>query len=147
MPASHADFHTYMNEMIASDDLFVTDAARELGIQIVLHPPVPLATRPLLELANFVTVGLLPAPIRRAYRLSWDPARELALRSGAECAKRFVLPLLPARLRLISSARTATATLSYVAAVSEIAHARRIAARGRRGIRLAAVHGEGPAHR
>jgi uncharacterized protein (DUF2236 family) len=110
MPASHADFRAYTNEMIASDELFVTDAARELAIQIVLHPPVPLATRPLLELANFITVGLLPAPIRRAYRLSWDPARELALRSGAEYTKRFVVPLLPARLRLVSSARTATAT-------------------------------------
>jgi len=110
MPASHADFHAYMNEMIASDELFVTDAARELATQIVLHPPVSLATRPLLELANFITVGLLPARIRRAYRLSWDPARELALRSGAEYAKRFVVPLLPARLRLVSSARNATAT-------------------------------------
>ncbi|MFZ0379568.1 MAG: oxygenase MpaB family protein [Solirubrobacteraceae bacterium] len=110
MPASHADFHAYMKKMIASDDLFVTDTARELGIQIVLHPPVALATRPLLELANFVTVGLLPAPIRRAYRLSWDPARELALRTGAAYAKRLVVPLLPARLRLIPSARTATAT-------------------------------------
>ena len=110
MPASHADFHAYMKKMIASDDLFVTDTARELGIQIVLHPPVALATRPLLELANFVTVGLLPAPIRRAYRLSWDPARELALRTGAAYTKRLVVPLLPARLRLIPSARTATAT-------------------------------------
>jgi uncharacterized protein (DUF2236 family) len=110
MPASHADFQAYMNAMIASDALFVTDAARELAIQIVLHPPVPLATRPLLGLANFITVGLLPAPIRRAYHLSWDPARELALRSGAEYTKRFVVPLVPARLRLVSSARTATAT-------------------------------------
>ncbi|HWJ49376.1 MAG TPA: oxygenase MpaB family protein [Solirubrobacteraceae bacterium] len=109
MPAGHADFRAYMHTMIASDDLFVTDAARDLGIQIVLRPPAPLAARPLLELANFVTVGLLPARIRRAYRLGWDPARELALRGGAEYAKRVIVPLLPARLRLISPARSATA--------------------------------------
>ena len=39
MPAGHADFRAYMHTMIASDDLFVTDAARDLGIQIVLRPP------------------------------------------------------------------------------------------------------------
>lgn len=43
-----------MHTMIASHDLFVTDAARDLGIQIVLRPPVPLAAHPLLELASFV---------------------------------------------------------------------------------------------
>ena len=109
MPHGYADFRTHMDGMIASEDLFVTDAARELAVQIVLHPPVPLATRPLLELVNFVTVGLLPAPIRRSYRLSWDPARELALRGGAEYAKRLVVPLLPTRVRLVSAARAATA--------------------------------------
>ncbi len=109
MPAGHADLRAYMHEMLAGEDLFVTDAARDLGIQIVLRPPVPLAARPLLELANFVTVGLLPASIRRAYRLGWDPARELALRGGAEYAKRMIVPLLPARVRFVSSARTAAA--------------------------------------
>jgi hypothetical protein len=33
------------------------------------------------------------------YGFSWDPARALVLRSGAECAKRVVVPLLPDRLR------------------------------------------------
>ena len=72
-----------------------------------MRPPVPLAARPLLELANFVTVGLLPARIRRAYRLAWNPARELALRGGAEYTKRVLVPLLPDRVRLVSPARAA----------------------------------------
>ena len=41
--------------------------ARELATGIVLHPPVPLHLRPLLELVNQVTVGLLPPPVRRMY--------------------------------------------------------------------------------
>jgi uncharacterized protein (DUF2236 family) len=109
MPASHAELRAYMREMIAGDELCVTDAARDLGVQIVLRPPVPLAARPLLELVNFVTVGLLPASIREAYRLRWDPARELALRGGAEYARRLIVPLLPDRLRLISAARAQSA--------------------------------------
>jgi uncharacterized protein (DUF2236 family) len=105
MPATHAGFRRYMREKIDGDELCVTSSARELGVAIVLRPPVPLAARPLLELANFVTVGLLPPRIRRAYRLRWDPARELVLRGGAQYAKRLVVPLLPDRLRLVSAAR------------------------------------------
>lgn len=89
----------YMRGMLAGDDLAVTDDARELAVRIVLHPPVPLAARPVLELANFVTVGLLPSRLRREYRLRWDPARTLAFTGGAQYAKRLVVPLLPARLR------------------------------------------------
>ena len=65
------------------------------------------AARPLLELANQITVGLLPADIRRQYGLRWDPARAVALHGGAEYVKRVVVPLLPARLRLVASARAA----------------------------------------
>jgi uncharacterized protein (DUF2236 family) len=109
MPAGHTEFRAYMREKIAGDDLCVTDAARELGVQIVLRPPVPLAARPLLELANFVTVGLLPASIRRDYHLRWDPARELALRGGAEYARRLLVPFLPDRLRFTAVARAQAA--------------------------------------
>ncbi len=105
MPADHTDLRAYMRDMIDGEELYVTDAARELGIEIVLRPPVPIAARPLLELANFATVGLLPARIRRAYRLGWDPARELALRGGAQYTRRVLVPLLPSRLRLVASAR------------------------------------------
>jgi uncharacterized protein (DUF2236 family) len=68
---------------------------------------VPLARRPVLELVKFITVGLLPAGLRRQYGLSWDPLRALALRGGAEYAKRVLVPLAPERLRVVSSARTA----------------------------------------
>ena len=65
---------------------------------------MPLPARPLLELANTITVGLLPAQIRRQYGLRWDPVRGLATRAGAEYAKRLVLPVLPGQLRYRSAA-------------------------------------------
>ena len=99
MPRRLGDLDDYMAAMLAGPDLHVTPQARELGVRIVLRPPVPLAARPLLELANFVTAGLLPARIRREYCLSWDPARALVLRGGAEYTRRVLVPLLPARLR------------------------------------------------
>ena len=101
MPDAIEDLQDYVREMVTGPDLHVTDEARELALKIVMRPPVPLHARPLLELANFVTVGLLPARLRRMYGLSWDPARAIALRGGAEYAKRLVVPLLPDRLRYV----------------------------------------------
>jgi uncharacterized protein (DUF2236 family) len=99
MPATIEDFDAYMADMLGGDDLFITDQARELALQIVLRPPVPLHLRPMLELVNQITVGLLPPDIRRGYGLRWDPARSVALHGGAEYVRRVLMPLLPGRVR------------------------------------------------
>jgi uncharacterized protein (DUF2236 family) len=51
-PATAEAFDAYMLGMLAGDDLFVSGRARELAIDIVLHPPVTLHLRPLVELVN-----------------------------------------------------------------------------------------------
>ncbi len=106
MPADIDAFDDYMQRMLTGSDLFVTSAAREVAVPIVLRPPVALARRPMLELVNFITVGLLPAALRRQFGLSWDPLRSLMLHGGAEYAKRVLVPLAPERLRLVSRARS-----------------------------------------
>jgi uncharacterized protein (DUF2236 family) len=105
MPADIDAFDAYMRRMLDGDELFVTTAARRLAIEIVMRPPVPLTHRPVLELVNFITVGLLPARLRREYGLPWDPLRSLMLRGGAEYIKRVLVPLAPQQLRVVSSAR------------------------------------------
>jgi uncharacterized protein (DUF2236 family) len=99
MPQDSRELKDYVNDMVRGDTLHVTKEARELGIDIVLKPPVPVTVRPVLEVANFIIVGLLPARIRRQYRLWWDPVRSVALRVGAESTKRMLVPVLPGRLR------------------------------------------------
>ncbi len=107
MPADIDAFDDYMHGMLTGDVLYVTPAARELAIRIVMRPPVPLIRRPVLELVNFITVGLLPSRLRRQYGLRWDPLRSLVLRGGAEYAKRVLVPLAPEGLRYTPSARAA----------------------------------------
>ncbi len=107
MPATYGDFRDYMDERLASGELVVTPKARELAVRIVLRPPVGPAMRPVVETVNQITIGLLPASIRRQYGLRWDPLRGLAVRGGAEYVRRVVVPLLPPRLRLVRSARAA----------------------------------------
>jgi uncharacterized protein (DUF2236 family) len=98
MPASIEAFEDYVEHTVRHD-LEVTDEAREVAVQIVLRPPVPLHLRPLLEAANFVTVGLLPPRVRRQYGFRWDPVRGLALRGHTEYARRLLVPFLPGRIR------------------------------------------------
>ncbi len=107
MPRDIDAFEAYMAGMYASGDLVVTEPARELAIDIVLRPPVGLRMRPLLELVNQVTVGLLPPDVRRQYGFSWDPLRSAALHGGAEYVRRVVVPVLPERVRMIPLARAA----------------------------------------
>jgi uncharacterized protein (DUF2236 family) len=99
MPESIQDLEAYTAEMLAGDVLYVSPRARELAIEIVMHPPVLPAMRPALELTNFITIGLLPATLRHQYGLTWGCARELTLRVGAEYTKRLVLPMLPPTIR------------------------------------------------
>jgi len=105
MPEGATDFDAYMRGMLDGGDLHVSPRARALAVQIVMHPPVPLQFRPMLELVNQITVGLLPSGIRRQYGLRWDPLRSAALHGGAEYVRRVLVPLLPPRLRLSPAAR------------------------------------------
>jgi uncharacterized protein (DUF2236 family) len=107
MPSDIPAFDAYMATMVEGDALYVSPRARELAVEIVLRPPVGLRRRPLLELVNQTTVGLLPAPVRHLYGFSWDPLRSVAVHGGAEYVRRVLLPLLGGRLSPIPAARAA----------------------------------------
>ena len=92
MPADIEGFEAYMDDMYTGGELHVTPEARALAIDVVLHPPVPLPARPLVELVNQITVGWLPADIRRQYGFRCDPLRAVALRGGAEYVRRIAVP-------------------------------------------------------
>jgi uncharacterized protein (DUF2236 family) len=113
MPDGIDGLDAYRRAMLEGDDLFVSDWAREHARRIVLQPPVPWAARPLVETVNFITIALLPDPIRAGYGFSPLPpafVRKALLRGGAEYVKRAVLPVLPNRLRLVPTARTPPAS-------------------------------------
>ncbi len=104
-PATWADFVDYWEHMVTTDALHVVPEARDLAIDIVMHPPVPAALRPAVEVVNQVTIGSLPPTVREQYGFSWDPIRALALATGRETVKRLVRPVLPPPLARIEVAR------------------------------------------
>jgi uncharacterized protein (DUF2236 family) len=110
MPDTLAELEEYGREMLAGDELHVGDWARRRARQIVLAPPVPNRARPLLEMANFITIALLPDRIRSEYRfMPLPPAavRIALVRTGAVYVRRGLLPMLPANIRQVSAARNA----------------------------------------
>jgi uncharacterized protein (DUF2236 family) len=107
MPSDLAGLDAYRDEIYASGRLHVSDWARTKAREIVLEPPVPLAMRPLVEAVNYVTIALLPEPIRSDYGFAPippAPIRGLTVRATAEYLKRVVLPLMPQRVRRIPAA-------------------------------------------
>lgn len=97
-PPDLAAFRAYVRHQVAT--LPVSDDARRLA-RSVLHPRVPLGAlvgEPLSLAVRNLTAGLLPPPLRAAYGLSWDPARQVAFTSAA-FAVRQLLPRVPGSLR------------------------------------------------
>jgi uncharacterized protein (DUF2236 family) len=101
MPADLAGLDRYRDEMYASGRIYVSFWARTRAREIVLDPPVPLAARPLVRAVNQITIALLPDPIRRGYGFAPIPpqVRELQLAALSSYVRRFVLPMLPRRMR------------------------------------------------
>ena len=104
MPPTLRDFRAYVAEMLDSDEICVTDTAREIA-RTVLHPRVPLPVRPAMEAVNLVTTSLMPPRLRHEYGLAWDPVRAAVLTGSREWVRRIAMPLLPGRLRRVPEER------------------------------------------
>ena len=104
-PASVAELRGYLSRMLASGEIAVGDAARELA-QDILHPPTFLVARPLVALARLPAIGLLPVAVRDGYGLAWGRRHERALTAVAAVSRR-ILPLVPSALKHWPAARAA----------------------------------------
>jgi uncharacterized protein (DUF2236 family) len=100
-PPTLARFHQFMDRMV--DTLAVGDDARRLA-RSVLRPNVAPALSPVLQPVLFasrqLTAGLLPAPLREGFGLSWDDGRQRAL-EALQAWSRFTLPFVPSSLRRV----------------------------------------------
>jgi uncharacterized protein (DUF2236 family) len=105
LPRTAAELSAYMDRMLASGEIAITDTARRLAGEIVSRG-LPWPARPLLALSRLPTVGLLPPPIREAYGFEWTPRQERTLRL-LSAATRHTLALLPPAARHWPAARRA----------------------------------------
>jgi uncharacterized protein (DUF2236 family) len=103
MPPSYREFRDWWPGVLSDEGIFLTDAARGVGLNIALRMPAPAALRPAMRMAGFLIVGSLPASVRDSYGLRWTRAEQLAYDASALSLRR-ARPLVPASLRQGSSA-------------------------------------------
>ena len=108
VPPTLDAFRAYMSEQVGGGVLAVGPAARGLS-RAIFRPSAAPMLRPLGPLVEWLTAGLLPAPVRDLYGYRWTPARERALGAFAAVV-RGLLPLLPARCRVAPAALRAERT-------------------------------------
>lgn len=86
MPGTCEGLREYIAGRLGDGGLWISDERREQAVQMILEPPftglLRTAVIPLTETLRLISVGLLPAEIRRLYGFSWDPGREALLRSA-----------------------------------------------------------------
>lgn len=104
-PNSYAELQSYMQEMLDSGAIVVSNTAKELA-EIVLAPLIPL---PILDkLVNWYLLlpvsAMLPDFVRKSYKLKWSKFDYVVFRFQVWSYRRLVRPLLPKRLRLLPTA-------------------------------------------
>lgn len=112
-PATFADFMAWYDRMV-EEVLEVTPAAREVAGAILRPRQLPLPLRPVFDVLNLATVGLLAPTLREDYGLTWSPGRERALGASTAVARR-LMPVLPSLVREMPSARLASRRLREAA--------------------------------
>ena len=90
----------YVADMVRSEELLVTDAARSVA-GLFLDPPSDAQWRPVLRMVARLAFGTLPAEIRAGYQLPHRTG-ERAIRRATFAVMRAGRPMLPARFRYIA---------------------------------------------
>lgn len=99
IPPTVPELRDYIDEVVASGELLVTDAARTVA-DLFRHPPKEAEWRPVLRGVSRWAFGTLPPSLREAYGVRWTPLKEVALRTSLP-SLRLIRPLLPPRFRYV----------------------------------------------
>lgn len=109
LPRTFRELARYMDAMLASEEITVTDTARMLA-QSIVYPPTPRIAGPALWFVRLATVGLLPPTIRDGYGFAWSARKQAMLRLSAGLIRN-VLRRTPSIVRHWPSARRAGSRL------------------------------------
>src|SRR3954464_2229408 len=103
LPRNTADLDAYIREILGSGTLAVTDSSRSLA-RAILFPPGWRLLWPVFRPVQLITIGLLPAALRKAYGFEWTPRETRALVRWTTALK-LLRRLLPAVVRQWPSSR------------------------------------------
>ena len=105
VPATYREMTAYVDGIVHSGRLLLTDVAREVA-DLIRGEPVPLHLKPIWKFISFAAVGTLPAEVHSLYGHRWNERQAKTLDRDLRMLKR-IRPYLPRRFRLILPARIA----------------------------------------
>lgn len=79
LPQSYRSLQAYMRRAIATGEVAVGSGARAIA-RTILYPPMPWYRRPLWAVVQSMTVGQLPAELRRQFGIRWTWREQAAFR-------------------------------------------------------------------
>ncbi|MFN8232333.1 MAG: oxygenase MpaB family protein [Actinomycetota bacterium] len=100
IPPTVPALRRYIDDVVASGDLLVTDAARRVAA-LFRSPPAEAEWRPVLWGVSRLAFATLPEPLHEPFGISVGPAKRAAM-AATFAATRAVRPLLPDRYRFIA---------------------------------------------
>ena len=104
-PADYARFNEYVQSMLDSDSIAVSDALRDV-VDALYNPGLPFVARPLIEAVKLATMAMLPEGLRAELGYAWGPNRRRLFAASRRMLST-ALPLLPGLLREFPPARQA----------------------------------------
>lgn len=93
LPPSYPALQSYIRRAIATGEVAVGPGARSIS-RTILYPPMPVWRRPLWAIVQSMTIGQLPASLRRQYGIRWN-RRDRALFFCVRYSARILRFLLP----------------------------------------------------
>lgn len=105
IPPTTDALRAYIDEVVASGILRVTDASRRVA-ELFRRPPPQAEWRPVLRAVSWWAFGTLPASIRDLYGVRWTSGHRAALRATL-AGLRAARPAIPRRFRWILPAQVA----------------------------------------
>jgi uncharacterized protein (DUF2236 family) len=77
-PQSYDEFRGYWHQTLASDEMFLTEEARNVGYATAFEIPMPLVQQPGKRVHDLLMLGSLPQRVRELYGLSFTRRESLA---------------------------------------------------------------------
>jgi uncharacterized protein (DUF2236 family) len=97
-PPTYLEFRAAWDERIESEQVFLSEEAREVGYATGYEIPVPRQNRPMMRMLEQLLTGTLPERARELYLLRWSRGDQAAFEALALASRRS-RPLTPGPVR------------------------------------------------
>jgi len=97
-PPTHRDFRDWWNAKLHSDEMHLTDDARQIGYSTAFEIPLPTYRAPAKAVHDLIMLGSLPRRVRELYGLPYSARQRRAFRATVR-ALRGVRPITPRLIR------------------------------------------------